>query len=83
MGACGYSHVIDPRTGAALTGRRSATVLARDGMTADALDTAVSVMGAVKGLALVESTPGAAAFVVEETAGVSRTYESRRWHAER
>jgi thiamine biosynthesis lipoprotein len=78
-----YSHVFDPRTGAALTGRRSATVVARDGITADALDTAVAVMGAVKGLALVESTPGAAAFVVEETGGVSRTYESSRWRADR
>jgi hypothetical protein len=46
-------------------------------------DAAVSVMGAVKGLALVESTPGASAFVVEEAAGVSRTYESSRWRAER
>jgi FAD:protein FMN transferase len=83
LGGVRYSHVFDPRTGAPLTGRRSATVMARDGMTADALDTAVSVMGAVKGLALVESTPGASAFVVEETAGVSRTFESSRWRAAR
>lgn len=83
LGGVRYSHVFDPRTGAALTGRRSATVVARDGMTADALDTAVAVMGAVKGLALVESTPGAGALVVEETGGVSRTHESSRWRAER
>jgi thiamine biosynthesis lipoprotein len=80
LGGVRYSHVFDPRTGAALTGRRSITVVAPNGMTADALDTAVSVMGAVKGLALVESTPGAAALIVEETAGVIRVHESTRWH---
>jgi thiamine biosynthesis lipoprotein len=83
LGGVRYSHVFDPRTGAALTGRRSTTVVARDGMTADALDTAVSVMGAIKGLTLVESTPGAAVLVVEETDGVTRAHESSRWRAAR
>jgi FAD:protein FMN transferase len=76
-----YSHIVDPRTGAALTGRRSVTIVARDGTTSDALATAVSVMGAVKGLALVESTPGAAAFVSESAGGGVRRYESSRWRA--
>jgi thiamine biosynthesis lipoprotein len=74
-----YSHIVDPRTGAALTGRRSVTIVARDGTTSDALATAVSVLGAVKGLALVESSPAAAAFVSESAGGGVRSYESSRW----
>jgi len=45
-----YSHIVDPRTGRAVTGTDEVTVLARDGMTADALATALSVdasLGAV------------------------------------
>ena len=40
-----YSHIFDPRTGRALTGRSSVTVIAPNGTTSDALATAVSVMG--------------------------------------
>jgi thiamine biosynthesis lipoprotein len=40
-----YSHVVDPRTGLGLTQRYVATVIARDGMTSDALSTAATVMG--------------------------------------
>ncbi len=78
-----FSHIIDPRTGTALTGRRSVTIVARNGTNSDALATAVSVMGARDGLALVESTPGAAARVSEETGGGIRSYQSSRWPAPR
>jgi FAD:protein FMN transferase len=74
-----YSHIFDPRTGAALRGRRSVTVRARDGTTSDALATAVSVMGAAAGLALVDRTPGAAAIVVEDTGVGVKRYQSSRW----
>ena len=40
-----YSHVIDPRTGVGLTNGVTARVIARDAATADALATALSVMG--------------------------------------
>ncbi len=40
-----YSHVVDPRTGVGLTNRTSATVIAPDGATADALATALTVLG--------------------------------------
>lgn len=53
-----YSHILDPRTGQPLTRRSSATIIARDGMTADALATAVSVLG-TEGFEIVEQTPGA------------------------
>jgi thiamine biosynthesis lipoprotein len=39
-----YSHVVDPRTGRALTHARHAFVIARDGMTADALATALTII---------------------------------------
>ena len=76
-----YSHIVDPRTGSALTGRRSVTIVAPDGMTADGLATAVSVMGAADGIRLVEATSGTAAFVTEEASGTRRTHESSRWRA--
>lgn len=40
-----FSHIIDPRTGNALEVRRQATVIAADGMTADAVASALCVLG--------------------------------------
>lgn len=40
-----YSHIIDPRTGQALTESHSITVIARNAMDADAWSTALSVLG--------------------------------------
>ena len=40
-----YSHVVDPRTGLGLTQRYAATVIARDGISSDALSTAACVLG--------------------------------------
>jgi ApbE family protein len=57
------------------------TIVAPTGMTADALATAVSVMGGADGMRLVETTSGAGAFVAEETDSGVRTFESRRWRA--
>jgi thiamine biosynthesis lipoprotein len=76
-----YSHIFDPRTGQALTGRRSVTVLALNGTTSDALATAVSVMGVASGRRLVDSTRGAASLFMEEGDGSLRIHESARWRA--
>jgi thiamine biosynthesis lipoprotein len=59
-----YSHVLDPKTGLGLTGRRSVTVIAPNGITADSMTKAVSVLPQEQALKLVEETPGAAAFIV-------------------
>jgi thiamine biosynthesis lipoprotein len=40
-----YSHVVDPRTGVGVTHRATVRVVAADGATADALATALSVLG--------------------------------------
>ncbi|MCE9564703.1 MAG: FAD:protein FMN transferase [Planctomycetes bacterium] len=59
-----YSHVLDPKTGLGLTGRRSVTVIAPNGTTADSMTKAVSVLPPEQALKLVEVTPGAAAYIV-------------------
>ncbi len=74
-----YSHIVDPRTGIALTDHSCVTVVAADTMTADALASAVSVLGVEKGLELVEATPGAAALVQRAPGGEYERHESRRW----
>ena len=58
-----YSHIIDPKTGLGLTGRRSVTVVAKHGVTADSMTKAVMLMPREKAFELVERTPGAAAFI--------------------
>ncbi len=62
-----YSHIIDPRTGRPKPwdeSPRSVTVLAKDAMTADAMCTAVAVMGAERGLAFVEGRSDLEAVIV-------------------
>lgn len=79
VGGVRRSHIYDPRTGQSLTGRSSVTVVAPTGTMSDALATAVSVMGPVAGVRLIDATSGAAALVAQEHAGVVRTYTSSRW----
>jgi thiamine biosynthesis lipoprotein len=56
-----YSHIVDPRTGLGLVGRMSATVVARNGISADSMTKVVAVLGAEKGFPIIESVPGASA----------------------
>jgi thiamine biosynthesis lipoprotein len=74
-----YSHLVDPKTGLGLTERRSVTVIAREGITADGLDTAACILGPEKGLALIESTPGAAGLFVRITSKGQEIRESKGW----
>ena len=67
-----YSHVVDPRTGRALTHARQAFVIAADGMTADALATALSVLNGDAVDALLARFP-------DVTAYVGRTFRSGAW----
>lgn len=68
-----YHHILDPRTGAPARGLRSATVVCRDATLADALSTSVMVLGAVRGLALIEALIGTEALVVDESGQVFMT----------
>jgi thiamine biosynthesis lipoprotein len=68
-----YSHIIDPRTGFGVAGRSSVSVIARTGTQADGLATAVSVLGADRGLALVRERKDAELLmVVEDASGQQR-----------
>ena len=73
-----YSHIVDTRTGLGVTQRSSSTVIAPDGMTADALATAVSVLGPERGRDLVEKVDGAAAMIVWLEDGEPKTMRSKR-----
>ena len=79
IGADRYSHIIDPRTGLALKGPASVTVVAPDCVTSDSLATAVSVMGAERGGRLVESFPGASAIFVRKEADGMLVSATKRW----
>ena len=60
-----YHHILDPITLQPARDCQSVTVVARDGMTADGLDTGIFVMGRERGLALVERLPGVGAVIVD------------------
>ena len=66
-----YHHVLDPRTGYPARGLASVTVVCPDPVLADALATAVLVMGGKEGLELIERTPDAEALVVETSGALS------------
>ncbi|MDP2305683.1 MAG: FAD:protein FMN transferase [Pseudomonadota bacterium] len=61
-----YHHLLDPRTGWPARGLRSATVICAEATLADALSTAVMVLGPERGLALAEDLPGVEAVLVGE-----------------
>ena len=60
-----YHHILDPRTGFPAREMQSVTIMAKNGVTADALATAVFVLGPEKGLRLVEKSPHVEALIVD------------------
>ncbi|MGD2116258.1 MAG: FAD:protein FMN transferase, partial [Acidobacteriota bacterium] len=61
-----YHHVLDPRTGRPARGVRSATVVCADPVLADALSTALMVLGVEKSLGLVAGMDGVEAALVDD-----------------
>jgi thiamine biosynthesis lipoprotein len=61
-----YHHILDPRTGMPARGLRSATVISPDATLADALSTALIVMGPRPGMALVERLSNVEAVLVDD-----------------
>ncbi len=60
-----YRHILDPRTGWPVEHLRSVTVVCPDAELADALATAIFVMGPVEGLRLVNALNGVEALLVD------------------
>jgi thiamine biosynthesis lipoprotein len=59
-----YSHIINPEAGTSSDQLASVTIISKDAITADALATAVSVMGSKRGLALIEKVPETEAILI-------------------
>ena len=74
-----YSHIIDPSTGMGLADDITVTVIARHGLESDGLDTAVSVLGADRGLALIESRPDAAGLIIRRSSAGTTVLPSARF----
>lgn len=65
-----YSHIIDPAAGSSANGLTSVTIIASRAVEADALATAVSVLGQKKGLELVESVGNTEAVIIPGGSGL-------------
>ena len=60
-----YHHILDPRTLQPARSCQSVTVIAREGIWADGLDTGIFVMGVESGMRLVEALPDVEAIIVD------------------
>lgn len=65
-----YHHVLDPRTGRPSRGVRTVAVVSTDATLADALSTALMILGVERGLALVESLSEVEAVFVDDAGAV-------------
>ncbi len=61
-----YGHIIDPRTGYPTKGVQSVTIIGPDAELADALATAVFVMGVATGLDFIEQLPGYDCIIIDD-----------------
>ncbi len=59
-----YHHILDPATLQPARGCQSVTVIAKEGVMADGLDTGIFVMGPQKGMALIETLPDVEGVIV-------------------
>ena len=74
-----YSHIIDPRTGYGITQQRKTTVIVPNATMADALASALSVMGPKKGFRLLNrlyKRTGAYSLFIHKTANGFQKFES-------
>jgi thiamine biosynthesis lipoprotein len=79
IGGKRYSHIVNPKTGLGVTGRSSATVVAPSGILADSLDTAMSVLGPRRGIALIETYSHTAAIMKTTDTDDDGTFASSHW----
>jgi len=74
-----YSHIVDPQTGLGLRERIGATIVAKNAIDSDSFGTAVSVLGAERGLKFIEEKTDTAALIVRQQNGVMQQLESKRF----
>jgi len=79
IGGVHYSHIIDPRTGVALKGHSSVSVIARDATSSDMLATALSVLGPDDGARVIACYRRAAALVGVRSTQGDRWTRTRHW----
>lgn len=60
-----YHHILDPKTLQPARGCQSVTVIAKEGVWADGLDTGIFVMGPERGMELIERLPNVEAIIVD------------------
>lgn len=68
-----YHHIINPKTGYSATELISATVVTNNAFDADALSTAVFVLGKKKGMDLIESLPGVEGLIITREKEILRS----------
>jgi FAD:protein FMN transferase len=68
-----YHHIINPKTGFSATELISATIVTDNAFDADALSTAVFVLGKEKGMDLIESLPGVEGLIITREREVLRS----------
>jgi FAD:protein FMN transferase len=66
-----YHHILDPKTGFPSKGVQGVTLIAKDPTEADALSTAVFVLGPEKGMALIERLKDVEGVIVDENGRVT------------
>lgn len=74
-----YSHIVDPATGYGLTDRRQVTVIAPDGITADSLATAFSVMSVPAAIKMADELESVSVHVVQLQSERPITHQSSRF----
>jgi FAD:protein FMN transferase len=74
-----YSHVVNPKTGLGLLGRRSVTVVARQGIFADSLTKMAMILPPEKALATIDVLFGTATLIVTNLDGKETTAKSKNF----
>lgn len=65
-GGVRYHHILAPQTLQPARACQSVTIIAKEGVMADGLDTGIFVLGAVEGMALVERLPDVEAIIIDD-----------------
>ena len=74
-----YSHIVDPKTGLGLTGRRSVTVIARHGISADSMTKMASIFPPEKAIEAIDKMEGVATLIVRKTDKGEEAFASTRF----